>query len=100
MSETSQKTKSQIKKLHENIYDWQPGNGTRYCVALTDTGNGKLLTWLDRDDVGGTSFLFIDVAQVSVSVGYFMEKIRLRNEADACALLDFAVYMGVVKEFH
>ena len=88
-----------LRELGGNLYDWQPGNMTRYYIAFTQTKKGPLLTWLDKD-TGGTSFLFIDVAQEQVGIGYFMEKMRLKYEGDAKALLDFAIRMGAVKRYY
>lgn len=92
--------RARLIEKESGLFDWQPGNGTRYYIALTETGRGPLLTWLDRSDIAGTSFLFIDEAREQVGAGYFKNKMRLRHEHDAIALLDFAVDMGLTKGYY
>lgn len=81
-----------------DVYDFQPGNGTRYCLVFTDLGNGdKLLSWLRESDVGGRSFRFRD-GMGRVGSGYFAHKMGLMgqyDEADIAALLAFAKWAGV-----
>jgi len=100
MSEAQKKREPHLAEGPAGLFDWQPGNGARYYIALTNTGSGKLLTWLKKQDVGGVSFLFIDVTTESLGVGYFMEKMSMDNEHDAKALLDFAIRMGITKRYY
>lgn len=100
MSAQAEERRPRLKAGPENLFDWQPGNGGRYYIAVTDTGGGKLLTWLKRQDVGGVSFLFIDVTTECIGAGYFMEKMGMDNEYDAKAILDFAIEMGLTKRYY
>lgn len=103
MTEEAQENRQpRLVEKEQGIYDWQPGNGCRYYMAVTETGRGKLVTWLRHQDIGGCSFLVIDVAEEAIGAGYFMEKMRIesRHEGDAIAVLDFMVYMGITKRYY
>jgi len=78
----------------EGVYDFQPGNGTRYCLVYTDLGEGDtMITWLLRGDVGGKSFRFRR-HMARVSAGYFGNKIDHGREADLAAILAFCKWKG------
>lgn len=81
-----------------NLYDYQPGNGSRYFLAYGPVQTGKdstddLLVWLRRNDVGGTAFRVMAHFSV-IHQGYFMEKTGIENESDAAALLGFLEQQG------
>jgi len=64
----------------------EPGNGTRYFCVLAEVSMTKwLISWLGNSDNGGTSFLY-DLGSY-VTVDYIMEKMKLRHEGDAVALM-------------
>lgn len=88
----------EAKKISEGLYEWEPGNGTLYRIALTDTGDGKLFTWLRNAGVGGPSFLMRNMFDKSMSVDYFMEKSQVTREDDARACLRFLQSVGVINE--
>ena len=75
------------------ILEYEPGNGTRYCLAYGDIGNDSILVWLRRGDVGGVAFRVMSHFG-EVSQSYFMEKTGITNEADAAALLGFLASEG------
>ena len=101
-AESQEKRQPRLEEKEEGLYDWQPGNGCRYYIAVTQTGRGKLVTWLRHQDIGGPSFLVIDVAEEAIGAGYFMEKMRIeeRHTDDATAVLDFMVHMGITKRYY
>ena len=83
-------------------YEYEPGNGTRYCIAYgpLDEGerpeparHGHLLVWLRRNDVGGMAFRVMSYFRV-IDQEYFMEKMGMDNTADAAALLGFLESQG------
>ena len=74
-------------------------SGTRYLLALARTGRGTIVSWLRYGDVGGSSFLIFEGAKSGMSIGYFMEKMSLKLEGDAVAILDFLVEMGEVESY-
>lgn len=81
------------------MYEWMPGNGKRYLLAMTQTGNGDLVTWLRYSNVGGPSFLIFDDAREGMSVAYFMEKMNLTLTTDATAILNFLVKIEAIKSY-
>jgi hypothetical protein len=72
--------------------DYQPGNGSRYFIQLTQDAKGVIvLTWFSNSDVGGTSFRFskwVSVSEMTENVEYFMEKMKLKFKGDALVLLE------------
>lgn len=102
MSQATKKKEPYLKEGPDGLFNWQPGNGSRYYIAVTKTGSGKLVTWLRHQDIGGVSFLVVDDAEEAIGVGYFMEKMRIeeRHTDDAKAVLDFMVHMGITKRYY
>ena len=102
MNEAVEKKEPYLKEGPAGLFDWQPGNGCRYYLAVTETGGGKLVTWLRHQDIGGVSFLVIDVCEEAIGVGYFMEKMRIesRHDGDAKAILDFMIHKGITKRYY
>ncbi len=60
------------------------------------------MTWLRNGNIGGTSFLVIDIAKEAIGTVYFMEKMEIsdRHADDATAILDFMVHMGITKSYY
>ena len=100
MTTEATKSLSDLRTEDDGLYIWQPGNGTRYCLALTKIGSGTLITWLKYDDVGGPSFLILDIFEANMSIEYFMQKMAMKNEVDARAILDFLVRVEAIKEYY
>ena len=71
-------------------YDWQPGNGTRYDLILTNLKGHWLITWLRFGGSGGPSLLFSGYLHYT----YVMEKMSV-GIADAVAILKFLEFHGV-----
>ncbi len=84
------------------LYDWDPGNGCRYHIAVTQTGRGRLVTWLRHEGIAGTSFWVIDDARDAIGIVYFMEKMQIseRHMGDGRAILNFMVHMGITKSYY
>ena len=82
-------------------YGYEPGNGSRYCLAYGPLNEGEhLLVWLRRNDVGGMAFRVMSHFSV-IDQDYFMEKMGMDNveydisdTADAAALLGFLESQG------
>ena len=81
-------------------YEYQPGNGSRYCLAYGPLNEGEhLLVWLRHNDVGGTAFRVMEHFCV-IDQDYFMEKMGTDNTADAAALLGFLKSQGHEIQIH
>jgi len=78
-----------LQKLSEDVYVFQPGNVTRYCIyaRLTNDGQQVAFMWLVRGDVGGHGMLVH--LEYDIDLRYFMEKTGIKNQPDAVALLCF-----------
>jgi hypothetical protein len=63
-------------------YIFQPGNGTRYEVVLVPDENSFLFGWVNGS---GTIAEFGNTGLMTS--GYFMDKLKLHNRADAAALM-------------
>lgn len=81
-----------LKRYNRDLYEYQPGNGTRYFCLVTEieedySGNTLAFMWLDQGDRGGRGML-IDPRE-RLHLAYFQEKTQIKNEHDAVALLCF-----------
>lgn len=84
-----------VRRVSPDLYDFQPGNGTRYFLLATPVhtadsdpyGRHVAFFWLEQGDRGGRGML-ID-RQEPLHLAYFQEKTRIKNEPDAVALLCF-----------
>lgn len=82
-----------IKQKSENLFEFCPGNGTRYklyaaCVDPILRGDCDLIVaWLRYNDIGGPSCTMARDGHMDLE--YFMEKMNLRNVPDAVAILCF-----------
>jgi hypothetical protein len=78
-----------LQKLSEDVYVFQPGNVTRYCIyaRLADGGQRVAFMWLARGDVGGHGMMVH--VEHDIDLSYFMEKAAIKNEPDAVAILCF-----------
>lgn len=81
-----------IKQESEQLFEFCPGNGTRYKLyaAKVDTDArgcfNLIVAWLKRDDMGGSACLMD--SGMTVDLGYFMAKTD-HHAADAVAILCF-----------
>ena len=77
-------------------YEYEPGNGSRYCLAYGPLNEGDhLLVWLNQNDVGGVAFRVMSHF-CTIDQYYFMEKMGMGHGdmADAAALLGFLESQG------
>ena len=72
-----------------NHYDWQPGNGTRYDLYYSKTGDRGFISWMRRGGAGGTAMSFSHFLHYT----YVMEKMEI-GIADAVGILKFLEEMG------
>ncbi len=99
MTDEAKKVEPKLTTDDIGCYDWQPGNGARYYMALTESGRGQVITWLKYGDIAGPSFLIIPEAEKSIGAGYFIDKMGI-GEDDGLAILDFLVHMGSIEEYY
>lgn len=81
------------RELRYDLYEYQPGNGTRYCIYArrtnpTHTGGTLALFWLHMSDVGGLGMIMD--TRSPTHIDYFMEKTGVHRMGDAIALMCFA----------
>lgn len=81
------------RQLSDDVFEYEPGNGGRYCIYArrtgpTHTGGTLALFWLHGSDVGG--FGMIMDASTPTDIDYFMEKTGVHRLGDAIALMCFA----------
>lgn len=89
-----------LRRLSEDLYEYCPGNCTRYMILATRIQPSKYdpaslaFMWLYRGDRGGSGML-IPKGEV-IDLAYFKEKTDIKNTADAVPLLCFlAEYFDV-----
>ena len=99
MTDEAKKVEPQLSSASRGCYDWQPGNGKRYCLTLTTVGRGSVVSWLKHADISGPSFLINSEMESSVGAFYFGDKMGV-SEGDAIAILDFLVYMDAIEEYY
>jgi hypothetical protein len=68
------------------IIDLEPGNGTRYALALADTSAFLLVCWLSRSDIGGCAIRI--PKDEHPDIAYIAEKMAI-GIADAAAISAF-----------
>lgn len=73
-------------KLDVHDLDWQPGNGTRYMLAVNDIGGRCVLSWI------GQGSMLVDSGKLP-HWRYVAEKMRC-NEADALAVVKWLESLG------
>ena len=99
MTDEAKKVEPKLKVDDVGCYDWEPGNGARYYMTLTESGRGQVITWLKYGDIAGPSFLIIPEAEKSIGAGYFIDKMRI-SEGDGLAILDFLVHIGAIGRYY
>ena len=78
------------------IVDWQPGNGTRYCLAYGEVNGHWFVSWLKHSDVAGPSFKW---QGSGVALDYMADKMDI-NIADAQGIATFLYTKGIVGRLH
>jgi len=81
------------RQLSDDVFEYQPGNGTRYCIyakrtAPTHAGGNLALFWLHMSDNGGSGMIMDTHSPTHIA--YFMEKVGISRMGDAIALMCFA----------
>ena len=85
-----------MSSIVERIY-WEPGNASRYdLIFIPDVGHGRwFLAWMRRGGSGGVGMRASHGEFLHIN--YLMEKMEVRSEGDAHALVAFLVSKGVVR---
>jgi hypothetical protein len=89
-------SEGRASQISECLWEWMPGDGSRYEMALTETGNGKLFTWLHANGVGGRSFLIKEGLAPYIDPYYFMEKTGITKEREVNQCLRFLHAVGAI----
>ena len=80
------------RQLSDDVFEYQPGNGTRYCIyakrTVSHAGGNLALFWLRISDVGGLGMI-MDTGSPT-HIAYFIEKTQVARMTDAIALMCFA----------
>lgn len=86
------------KSSRYGLFEYQPGNCTKYTISILPVGDDVIVGWLYTSGVAGPSFLINELFRISPSVSYFMDKTGIGRE-DTRVIMDFLVIKGIIPQY-